>query len=140
MKFFKYFFLLSLILSHSFAATEMKATENIKFIELSSQDSKVEFSAIGKPSMLKINGTGGKLKGRMEFQGLHVRAACVVPLDSITTGIDLRDNHMKNKYLEIGKFPEASLTITELLLEKNYLMERLDGWNGNALGLIWDYS
>lgn len=32
-----------------------------------------------------------------------------VDLRSLKTGIELRDKHMKEKYLEVGKFPEAHL-------------------------------
>ena len=95
-----------------------------KTIELSSQQSKIEFIAVGRPSMLKINGTGAKLNDHVDFKGLNVSAECVVPLDSITTGIDLRDTHMKTKYLESAKFPDATLTISNLVLEKNFLIEK----------------
>lgn len=108
----------------AFCANEVKLNAKIKTIELSSQESTVEFLAVGKPSMLKITGTGGKLKGHVDFSGLNVTAECIVPLDTVTTGIDLRDRHMKNKYLETSKFPEATLVITDLILEKNYLLEQ----------------
>ncbi len=32
-----------------------------------------------------------------------------VPLAGLKTGIDLRDKHMKDKYLEVEKYPEAEL-------------------------------
>lgn len=35
----------------------------------------------------------------------------VVDLKGLTTGMDLRDDHMKKKYLEVEKFPEAVLII-----------------------------
>jgi len=34
----------------------------------------------------------------------------VLNLDTLSTGIELRDNHMKHKYLETDKYPEAVLT------------------------------
>lgn len=95
------------------------AEVSTKVIDLVGQESKVEFLAIGKPSLLKINGTGGKLKGKIEVSGTKVTGQLSVALDLITTGLNLRDEHMKNKYLEIAKFPEASLQISELQLEKN---------------------
>lgn len=106
------------------AATDKKPQETTKTIDLSSQESNVEFLAVGKPSLLKINGTGGKLKGQVKFTNLIVSADCTVPLEGITTGIGLRDEHMKNKYLEIGKFPEATLKISELKIEKDYFKEK----------------
>lgn len=36
-----------------------------------------------------------------------------VDLKSLTTDMSLRDDHMKNKYLEVDKFPEAILTIAK---------------------------
>ena len=40
----------------------------------------------------------------------------VVPLTNLTTGVDLRDKHMKEKYLEVEKFPEAKLVIERACL------------------------
>jgi polyisoprenoid-binding protein YceI len=34
-----------------------------------------------------------------------------VPLDSVTTGIGLRDTHMHEKYLETGQYPTAELSV-----------------------------
>lgn len=33
----------------------------------------------------------------------------VVDMKSLSTGLDLRDDHAKNKYMEVGKYPEAVL-------------------------------
>jgi polyisoprenoid-binding protein YceI len=33
-----------------------------------------------------------------------------IPVASLVTGLSLRDEHMKNKYLEVQKYPKASLT------------------------------
>lgn len=110
----KIFILFGLLVFSRFTYAEVS-----RVIDLGGQESKVEFLAIGKPSLLKINGTGGKLKGKIEVSGTKVTGQLLVPLDPVTTGINLRDEHMKNKYLEISKFPEASLQISELQLEKN---------------------
>ena len=91
-----------------------------RLVDLSTQDSKVEFLAIGKPSLLKINGTGGKLKGHIEVHDGRISGQFVLPLELITTGISLRDEHMKNKYLEVSKYPEAVLQIAELKLDKDF--------------------
>lgn len=92
-----------------------------KIIDLSKHNSKVEFLAIGKPSLLKINGTGGKASGNLEIEDKKVTGTIAVPLNTLTTSIDLRDEHMKQKYLEIEKFPEATLKITDFTMDRNYL-------------------
>jgi polyisoprenoid-binding protein YceI len=40
----------------------------------------------------------------------------VVPLANVSTGVDLRDKHMKDNYLEVAKFPEAKLVIERACL------------------------
>lgn len=40
-----------------------------------------------------------------------------VALARLTTGIDLRDHHMRDKYLEVGKFPNAELIIDRKTLK-----------------------
>lgn len=90
-----------------------------KKIEIKDQESQVEFIAIGKPSLLKINGKGGKMTGKVEIDNSIVSGNFVVPLGGLTTGIDLRDEHMRNKYLQTDKFPNAELQISELKLEKS---------------------
>ena len=40
-----------------------------------------------------------------------------VPLGNLTTGIGLRDHHMKEKYLEVPKYPSATLTIARSALK-----------------------
>lgn len=92
-------------------------------VDLLNHDSKVEFLAIGKPSLLKINGVGGRASGLLEISKNMVAGLIIVPLKEITTGISLRDEHMKSKYLETEKYPEATLRISELKMEKNFFTE-----------------
>jgi polyisoprenoid-binding protein YceI len=40
-----------------------------------------------------------------------------VPLSNLSTGIALRDHHMREKYLEIGKFPSATLQVARSALK-----------------------
>lgn len=121
----KIIFILSFLFSTiTLATADVKPQAVPKIFDLSTQESNVEFTAIGKPSLLKINGTGGKIKGRASFTDLLVSADFIVPLDTIVTGVSLRDKHMKEKYLEIEKFPEATLKITDLKMEKDFLKDK----------------
>ena len=113
----KLFLIAFTILSASFSFAAEK-------YNLSQQSSTVEFQAVGKPSMLKINGTGGKLIGNIEIELNHILGEFKVVLSDLTTGIELRDKHMKEKYLEVSKFPEASFNISKIALPTNFLTER----------------
>ncbi|MCI0571887.1 MAG: YceI family protein [Myxococcaceae bacterium] len=59
------------------------------------------------PAGFKLEGKTSEL--RVEEKGSAVVVA--VPLGKLETGIELRDRHMKEKYLEVAKFPEAVLEV-----------------------------
>ena len=61
----------------------------------------------GKAIGLNLTGTTNELK--VSEDGGNVRFA--VPLGTLKTGIALRDTHMRDKYLEVGKYPEAVLVV-----------------------------
>lgn len=100
------------------ALTAMSATAHAKSsIDLSKGKNSVRFEAIGKPSFLKIKGIddGGQgLSGSMSRDGTSVAGKAVFRLDALSTGLELRDSHMKEKYLELAKFPTAELVIRKL--------------------------
>lgn len=52
------------------------------------------------------------VKGVAKKSGSGITASGIVlPLSSLTTGMGLRDSHMKDKYLEVKKYPNAELTV-----------------------------
>lgn len=67
--------------------------------------SKISFHADG-PAGFAIDGTAS------EFQVSETEDALVftVPVSAVSTGIDLRDDHMRN-YVEADKFPTVSLSV-----------------------------
>lgn len=69
-------------------------------------DAKVTFLAMG-PGGIKIEGQTAQL----EFKENSEEWEIVVALDTLTTGISLRDRHMKEKYLETPKYPKAELVV-----------------------------
>jgi polyisoprenoid-binding protein YceI len=66
----------------------------------------VSFSATG-PAGMKIVGTTSELSVADDGSNLSV----VVPLSNLKTGISLRDQHMREKYLQVAKFPNAELSV-----------------------------
>jgi polyisoprenoid-binding protein YceI len=74
-------------------------------------DSKVTFEAAG-PAGMKIDGETSELG--VADDGTNV--VVTVPLGNLSTGIGLRDHHMKEKYLEVAKYPVATLTIARSAL------------------------
>lgn len=106
--------ILTLIFGASFA---WAATVNV-----SSEPSqgKIEFEAVGRPSMVKIKGEGEGPSSSLSVKDKKLSGELKFKLQSLKTGIDLRDDHMKNKYLEIDKYPNATLKIQDLALPDNW--------------------
>lgn len=73
----------------------------------------VSFLAVG-PAGLKINGVSTALETKDDGEFVIIR----VPLDTLETGISLRDRHMKEKYLETQKFSHAELKVAKALLKE----------------------
>ena len=112
------------ISSLAFGATIPAESFRVEKFDLAQQETSVEFLAVGKPSLLKINGTGGKLVGQIEIEGGKISGEFKVALNALTTGVDLRDKHMKEKYLETGKFPEATFTISKINLPVDFVAQK----------------
>jgi polyisoprenoid-binding protein YceI len=84
------------------------------------QQGKVEFEAIGKPSMLKIKGIGEGAVADLKVNAQIVSGEIQFDMKSLQTGIDLRDEHMKTKYLQVEQHPHAILQIKDLQLPANW--------------------
>lgn len=75
---------------------------------------KVEFLAIGKPSFLKVRGIGSAPKGELKVTGTKASGEFTFDLATLDTDIALRNEHMKDKYLEVGKFPKATIRFKDV--------------------------
>jgi polyisoprenoid-binding protein YceI len=67
---------------------------------------KVSFFAEGNPGALDIEGVTNQIAVADDGATLTF----TVPMDTISTGIDLRDEHMKSKFLHTDKYPTVSLS------------------------------
>jgi polyisoprenoid-binding protein YceI len=72
----------------------------------------VGFVASG-PAGMKIEGGTSDLD--LSDQGETI--VITVPLANLSTGIGLRDRHMKEKYLEVPKYPAATLSVARSALK-----------------------
>lgn len=99
---------MSLFVSHTAMANEALV------LDLSKANTKVGFNADGK--IMKVQGENGKATGKLLIQNGSVAGSAIVNLKAITTGIALRDEHMKDKYLEVSKYPTATLEIVQIKL------------------------
>jgi polyisoprenoid-binding protein YceI len=72
------------------------------------------FDAVGKPSMIKIHGEGKQLTGQLNHEGNTLSGLFLLKLDDLDTGMKLRNEHMRKKYLEVEKYPDAKLKLDPL--------------------------
>lgn len=110
----QYVYGLKTVLNRIIVLGFLTSTVHAQVIDLSS-GAKVEFDAVGKPSMISIKGTGAKTTGKLEVKDGNVLGEFVVNLNSFTTDMDTRDEHMKENYLETKKagFDKAILKIDQ---------------------------
>jgi len=80
----------------------------------------VEFTAKGFPTFITIKGKGDGIKGSLEIKDNRIQSAIIeFPLKTLQTGMDLRDKHMHEKYLETSKYPTAILKLTPFTLNNS---------------------
>lgn len=104
----------ALALPASFAADPVIAVN----LKLDPKTGTTEFHATGHPSAIKIVGKGAAPTGAFKVEGLKVTGTATFDLTSLDTGIEMRNQHMKEKYLETGKFPTCTLTVSDMALPK----------------------
>lgn len=76
----------------------------------------VNFLAVGNPGFLKVNGKGSGVQGTLTVENTDAKGEFQFDLESLDTGIGLRNKHMKEKYLETPKYPTATFKISDLKL------------------------
>ena len=84
----------------------------------------VTFLATGKPGFLRVNGEGGKPVGQFTMDPGHTKVTSgniAVHLDAFATGLETRDRHMKEKYLETKDFPDAIFKASPLTFKDGKL-------------------
>lgn len=108
------------VLALAFCTAYGTAAVALPEIQLSSSKSQVEFLAVGTPSALKIRGKLAEpekaLKGKIQLKGDTLSVDAEADVAKFDTGIELRNQHMKEKYLETAKFPTAKVVIPALKL------------------------
>ena len=75
-------------------------------------DAKVTFHATG-PAGMSIEGTTSDLQVSDDGTTVVIK----VPTASLSTGLGLRDRHMRDKYLEVQKYPYAELRVPRSALQ-----------------------
>jgi polyisoprenoid-binding protein YceI len=69
----------------------------------------IHFFAEGSPGALDIDGATNTLA--IADDGTKI--VFTVPMKSVSTGIDMRDEHMNEKFVQVEQFPNAILTINK---------------------------
>jgi len=100
------------------------------------ESGEVNFIAVGKPAMIKIKGHAPApiIKAKIENNKMYVEAN--LELNNLETGISLRDEHMKEKYLEIKEYPSAFLKIESLDLPAGFEAKPVAMKNQNFEGIL----
>ena len=103
----------------------MNAQATVAKFEMKKNNGVVKFFALGNPSAIRIDGVGTGPEGRLEVvadeKQSKIAGQFVFEVVSLNSGIDMRDTHMKEKYLEVEKFPTAKFTLETINMDGNIL-------------------
>ncbi len=103
--------LLRIVWSAIFVAAAVVAAAVCPLASAATVEGDVTFHAESTLGIVKMNATGGKLAGTAEKAGDKWSAVLECDLAGFDTGIALRNEHMRDKFLEVAKFPKAKLVI-----------------------------
>jgi len=106
----------SLVLATLFASTGLSAKDyDIK----KGPGNKVEWIAVGNPGVVKINGTGGWVEGKASDNAGMLSGEFSCQMDAFDTDMETRNKHMKEKYLEVSKFPISKLKLDPVKMSES---------------------
>lgn len=108
-----------LILAVIAAQTTLAAIE----IKSDTANGSVQFEAIGRPAMIKIKGEGDGASSILTLNQNNLSGEISFNLSSLKTGIGLRDEHMKEKYLQVKTNPVARLALSNLQLPSAWTLQ-----------------
>lgn len=86
-------------------------------VTMAVKKNKVEFVAKGFPSFIKITGVSESMMGELKEEKGMLSGLLKIDVKTLKTGMDLRDDHMINKYLEVAKFPFITLKLDPFKVE-----------------------
>ena len=111
--------------------TSVSFAESSAVLDFVKANNKTLFKATGRPAMIKINGEDQGPSGQIKLTDGELDGILTLNLDGLTTKINLRDEHMKNKYLEIAKYPDA-----QIIFKKTKSGFKLNGVENKTQNLV----
>jgi polyisoprenoid-binding protein YceI len=119
-KLLQFFSVTFLFVMSSLSSSSYPADDKPIQLNFVSSSGEVQFRAIGHPSALHVVGKGLGPEGTATIKSSVANAELNFDVTSLATGIEVRDRHMKEKYLETEKFPKATLKITVFTLPEDF--------------------
>jgi polyisoprenoid-binding protein YceI len=84
----------------------------------------VSMLAQGKPNFIKIEGIGSAPTGAVTVDGTKIEGEFKFDLATLDTKNDTRNDHMKNRYLEVAQYPQAVLAIKKVATPGGWSLEK----------------
>jgi polyisoprenoid-binding protein YceI len=116
---------IAILLMVASAVIAQQATTKTFYINDSTKRDVVTFTS--KAPLETIVGKTAEIKGYITVDPADIKGSAKgrfeVTLDSLKTGIDLRDQHMREKFLETVKFPLAAFELRKVLSASQNALE-----------------
>ena len=92
------------------------ASAQVRSFKVDEAESKIQF--VSDAPLERFTGTSKKVSGEVKLdpaKASQTKAEIKVPVDTIKTGIDLRDHHLtQENWLDAKKYPDAKFVITKV--------------------------
>jgi polyisoprenoid-binding protein YceI len=98
-------------------ALSLDPTIKPKHFKIGKENSYLTFLTVANPGLLSIEGKGGYVEGVIILLEDKVSGTLKVPLSNIDTGMGLRNEHMRSKYLSVEKYPHAKLILDPFIVD-----------------------
>ncbi len=88
---------------------------------------KLNFKAIGKPAFIKASGSIPLQEIEIKLKENKISGKFTANMTKLNSGIELRDEHLTEKYLHVNKFPVATFTFDEQIINLDSDTQKLKG-------------
>lgn len=90
-------------------------------------NSEVGFTAVGRPAFIKATGTMPIETADLTVKDNVLSGKVIVSLKNLESGIEMRDTHLKEKYLQVNEYPKATLTFKNIDTKKLNTVHEIQG-------------
>jgi hypothetical protein len=105
-------------------------------LELLPASGATEFLAVGQPGFIKIKGKASVPQGQLVLAQGEWSGELKLPVDELDTGLNLRNQHMREKYLKSQSYPFIVLKLVKQKVDPSWTFDQGQKASGQLDGVV----